>query len=156
MLWMHTYKLHIWTTSTHHARNTTPTPAEWKDTQVNGTIRMQYSSANTNVKQTNTTRTQTINEYSQVGGLEEEFEDTKVVIKICKSKKDRHHNSQKKNDERQTEIYKTHTTKDRVTRTQLKTGDDHRYSVRISSSCFTSRISSHVLFSKASYNYFKG
>ena len=60
---------------------------------------MQYSSANTNVKQTNTTRTQTINEYSQVGGLEEEFEDTKVVIKICKSKKDRHHNSQKKIDE---------------------------------------------------------
>ena len=71
-----------------------------KGTQVNGTIRIQYSSANTNVKQTNTTRTQTINEYSQVGGLQEEFEDTKGVIKICKSKKDRHHNGQKKNDER--------------------------------------------------------
>jgi hypothetical protein len=29
--------------------------------------------------------------------MEEEFEDTKCVIRICKSKKDRQHNGQKKN-----------------------------------------------------------
>ena len=55
----------------------------------------------------------------------EEFEDTKGVIKIHESK-DRQHNGQKKKDKRtkeQTTIYKhTHKTKDRVTRTQLKTG----------------------------------
>jgi hypothetical protein len=28
--------------------------------------------------------------------MEEEFEDTKCVIRICKSKKDRQHNGQKK------------------------------------------------------------
>ena len=76
------------------------------------------------MKQTNTTRTQTINENSQVGGLEEEFEDTKGVIKICKSKKDRHRNSQKKNDERTNNALQNiaHTTKDRVTRIPLKQG----------------------------------
>jgi hypothetical protein len=31
---------------------------------------------------------------------EEEFEDTKGVIRICKSGKDRQHNGQKKNDKR--------------------------------------------------------
>jgi len=39
----------------------------------------------------------------------EEFEDTKGVIRICKSKNDRQHNSQKKNTKRQTTIYKTYT-----------------------------------------------
>jgi hypothetical protein len=32
--------------------------------------------------------------------LKEEFEDTKRVIRICKSKKDRQHNGQKKKDKR--------------------------------------------------------
>jgi hypothetical protein len=50
----------------------------------------------------------------------EEFEDTKGVIRIRISKKKRQHNGQKKK-------YKTtnndlHRTKDRVTRTPLKTG----------------------------------
>jgi tRNA A-37 threonylcarbamoyl transferase component Bud32 len=45
---------------------------------------------------------------------EEEFEDTKGVIKIRKPKKDRQHNGQKKMDKRkwtkeQTTIYKTYT-----------------------------------------------
>ena len=38
--------------------------------------------------------------------VQEEFEDTKGVIRIRKSKKDRQHNDQKKNDKRKT-IYKT-------------------------------------------------
>ena len=40
--------------------------------------------------------------------VQEEFEDTKGVIRIRKSKKDRQHNDQKKNDKRKT-IYKTWT-----------------------------------------------
>ena len=44
-----------------------------------------------------------------------EFEDTKEVIRICKSK-DRQHNGQKKEDKQRS----THKTKDRVTRTSLK------------------------------------
>ena len=53
-----------------------------------------------------------------------EFEDTKGVIKIRKSKKDRQHNSQKKKDKRTNNDLQniTHKTKDRVTRTALKTG----------------------------------
>jgi len=97
----------------------------------NGMIRIQYSSTNINVNQNNTTRTQTINKHNQVGRLEEEFEDIKVVIKIRKSKKDRQHNDQKKNDERTNNNLQniTHKTKDRVTRTPLKTGDEHKCSV---------------------------
>ena len=38
---------------------------------------------------------------------EEEFEDTKGVIKIRKSKKDRQHNGQRKGTEGRTKIYKT-------------------------------------------------
>ena len=66
----------------------------------------------------------------------EEFEDTKGVIRIRKSKKNRQHNSQKKIEEKQTtqwpkvKIQKdkqrstkhTYKTKDRVTRTPLKSG----------------------------------
>ena len=48
--------------------------------------------------------------------LQEEFEDTKGVIRIHRAK-DRQHNGQKKKDKKT--IYKT---KDRVTRTPLKTG----------------------------------
>jgi hypothetical protein len=39
--------------------------------------------------------------------MEEEFEDTKGVIRIRKSKKDRQHNGQKKKYKRQTTVYKT-------------------------------------------------
>jgi len=47
----------------------------------------------------------------------EEIEDTKGVIRICKSKKDRQHNGQKKKDKRTNNDLQniTHKTKDRVT-----------------------------------------
>jgi hypothetical protein len=72
--------------------------------------------------------------------MSEEFEDTKGVIKNCKSKKDRQHNGRKKTDKRTNNDLQniTHKTKDRVTRTPLKTGDELRYSGRESSSCSTS------------------
>jgi hypothetical protein len=58
-----------------------------------------------------------------MGKIQEEFKDTKGVIRIRKSKKDRQHNDQKKKDKRTNNDLQntTHTTKDRVTRTQLKT-----------------------------------
>jgi hypothetical protein len=54
-----------------------------------------------------------------------------------KSKKDRRHNGQKKKDRQRSSKY-THKTKDRVTRTPLKTGGELRCSGRVSSSCSTS------------------
>ena len=55
--------------------------------------------------------------------MQEEFEDTKELIRIMKSKKVRQHNDQK--EKGQKDIHRstkhTHTTKDRVTRTPLKT-----------------------------------
>ena len=71
--------------------------------------------------------------------LQEEFEDTKGIIRIRKSKKNRQHNSQKKKD-KQRFIKQTHQTKDRVARTPLKIGGELRCSGRISSSCSTSGI----------------
>ena len=67
---------------------------------------------------------------------EEEFEDTKGIIRIRKSKKDRQHDGQKKKD---TQLFRkhTHNTKDRVTRIPLRTGDELRCSGRVSSSCST-------------------
>ena len=55
--------------------------------------------------------------------LKEEFEDTKGVIRIRKSK-DRQYNGQKKKNKRTNNDIQNiaHKTKDRVTRTQLKTG----------------------------------
>ena len=51
----------------------------------------------------------------------EEIEDTKVVMRIRKSKKHRQDNDQKKKDKRiKHDIQNIHKTKDRVTRTQLK------------------------------------
>ena len=49
--------------------------------------------------------------------LQEEFEDTKGIIRIRKSEKDRQHNGQKKKDKQRSTIH-IHKTKDRVTRTQ--------------------------------------
>jgi len=49
--------------------------------------------------------------------VKEEFEDTKGVIKIRKSK-DRQHNGQKKKDKQRSTKH-THKAKDRVTRTPL-------------------------------------
>jgi hypothetical protein len=67
----------------------------------------------------------------------EEFEDTKGVIRICKSKKGRQHNGQKKKYKQRSSKH-THKTKDRVTRTPLKTRDEIRCSGKVSSSCSTS------------------
>jgi len=50
----------------------------------------------------------------------EEFEDTKGLIRIRKSNKYRQHNGQKKKDKQRSTKHK-HKTKDRVTRTPLKT-----------------------------------
>ena len=50
---------------------------------------------------------------------QEEFEDTKGVTRIRKSKKNRQYSDQKDN---QRSTKHTHKTKDRVTRTPLKTG----------------------------------
>ena len=41
-------------------------------------------------------------------GFQQEFEDTKVIIRIRISKKNRQHNGQKKNPKGQTTIYKTY------------------------------------------------
>jgi len=72
--------------------------------------------------------------------MQEEFEDTKGVIRIRKSKKDRQYNGQKKQDERTNNDLKNiaHKTKDQVTRTPLKIGDVLRCSGRVCSSCYTS------------------
>ena len=69
--------------------------------------------------------------------IQEEFEDTKGVIRICKSKKDRQHNDQKKKyKQRSTKL--TYKTKDRVTQTPLKTGGELRCAGRVGNSCSTS------------------
>jgi hypothetical protein len=60
-----------------------------------------------------------------------EFKDTKGVIRIRKSK-NRKHNGQKKNKQRSTKH--THKTKDRVTRTPIKTGGERRCSGMVNSS----------------------
>jgi hypothetical protein len=54
--------------------------------------------------------------------LKEEFEDTKRVIRIRISKKNTQHNGQKSANGQTTSTKHTHKTKDRVTRTPLKTG----------------------------------
>ena len=70
--------------------------------------------------------------------FKEEFEDTKGVIRIRISKKSRQHNGQKKKYKRTNNDQHTHKTKDRVTRTPLKLGDELKCSEMISSSCSTS------------------
>ena len=71
----------------------------------------------------------------------EEFEDTRIRIRIRISKKKRQHNGQKKSTKGQKTIYKTYfciyKTKDRVTRTPLITGGDLSCSGRVSNSCST-------------------
>ena len=70
---------------------------------------------------------------------EEEFEDTKGLIRIPKSKKNRQHSGQKKKDKQRSTKH-THKTKDRITQTPLKAGGELRCSGRVSSSCSTSDI----------------
>ncbi len=78
----------------------------------------------------------------------EEFIDTKGVIRIRKSKKNRQHTGQKKkykrtnndlqNIHKQKSTTHIHKTKDRETRTPLKTAGELRCPRRVSSSCSTS------------------
>ena len=70
----------------------------------------------------------------------EEFEDTKGTIRIRISKRNRQHNGQKKKvqKDKQRSTKHTYKTKDRVTRTPLKTGGELRCFGRVSSSCSTS------------------
>jgi len=64
------------------------------------------------------------------------------VIRIRKSKKDRERNDKKKTNKKtnnkQQSIKHTHKTKDRVTRTPLKTWGERRCSGKVGSSCYTS------------------
>ena len=72
--------------------------------------------------------------------IRENFDDTKGVIRIRKSK-DRKQNGQKKKDKKwiNNNLQNiTHKTKDRVTQTQLTTGGELRSSRKVSSSCSTS------------------
>jgi hypothetical protein len=68
--------------------------------------------------------------------MKEALEDNKEVIIIRKSKKDLQHNGQTKKDKQRSTKH-THKTKDPVTRTPIKTGDELRCSGRVSSYCFT-------------------
>ena len=63
-----------------------------------------------------------------------EFEDTKGVIRIHKSKY-RQHNGQKKKDKKRSRNYNAQKTKDQATLTPLTTGVELRCSGRIISSC---------------------
>ena len=71
--------------------------------------------------------------------MKEEIEDTKGVIRICISK-NRKHNGQKKKVQKDKQRSTKHgyKTKDQVTRTSLKTGNELMCSGRVSSSCSTS------------------
>jgi hypothetical protein len=62
---------------------------------------------------------------------EEGFEDTKGAIRIRISKKNRQHNGKKKKVQKDKQRSTTHTykTKDRVTRTPLKTGGEHSHQI---------------------------
>ena len=68
---------------------------------------------------------------------QEEFKDTKGVMRIHKSKNNRQNNGQKKKDKQRSTKH-THKTKDRVTRTPLKTGSELVCSGSGSRSCSTS------------------
>jgi hypothetical protein len=84
----------------------------------------------------------------------EEFEDTKGVIRILNSK-NKQHNCQKKKYKRTNKDLQsiTHKTKDRVTRTPLKTGVELRCSGRVSSSCSNSGIGHFNKYHSYTYRY---
>jgi len=70
----------------------------------------------------------------------EEFEDTPGVIRIRISKKNKttHWLKEKVQKDKQRSTNHTYKTKDRVRRTPVKTGGEHRCSGRVNSSCSTS------------------
>ena len=69
--------------------------------------------------------------------IKEKFEDTKGIIRIRISKKNKQHNGQKKKYKGRFTKH-THRTKDRVTQTPLKTRGELMCSGRVRSSCSTS------------------
>ena len=70
---------------------------------------------------------------------QEEFEDTKGAIRIRISKNKQHNGEQKKpQKDKQRSTKHTYKTKDRVTRTPLKTGGELMCSGRVNNSCTTS------------------
>ena len=83
--------------------------------------------------------------------MQEEFEDTKEVIRIRKSKKDRHHNDQMKKDKRTNNNLENTAQKPkyRATRTILKTGSENGFPGRVSS-C---RSTGDTLSCYSSYKY---
>ena len=70
----------------------------------------------------------------------EEFEDTKGLIRIRTKEKNRQYNGQRKKvqKDKQRSTKYSHKTKDRVTRTPLKTRGELMCSRRVNSSCSTS------------------
>jgi len=68
---------------------------------------------------------------------QDECENTKGVIRIRKSKKDRQHNGQTKKDKQRSTEH-THKTTDQVTRTPLNIWGEFRGSGKMRSSCSTS------------------
>jgi hypothetical protein len=91
------------------------------------------------MKKTNSFPTYVHQESNRYFAMQEEFEDNKRVIRIRNSK-NRQHNGQKEKGQKdkQRSTKHIHKTKDRVTRTPLKTRDELRCSGRVSSSCPTS------------------
>ena len=73
----------------------------------------------------------------------EEFEDTKGAITIRISKNNKQNNAQKKKDKQRSTKH-TYKTKDRVTRTPLKTGGELRCSGRVGSSCCTNHSNCNI------------
>ena len=69
---------------------------------------------------------------------EVKFEDTKGAIRNRISKKNKHNGQKKVQTDKQRSTKHTYESKDRVTRTPLKPGDELRCSGRVSSSCSTS------------------
>jgi hypothetical protein len=91
------------------------------------------------MKKTNSFPTYVHQESNRYFAMQEEFEDNKRVIRIRNSK-NRQHNGQKEKGQKdkQRSTKHIHKTKDRVTRTPLKTRDELRCSGRVSCSCPTS------------------
>ena len=89
------------------------------------------------------TKDQSITVYfcSKTFFLQDEFEDTKGVIRICKLKKNRQYNGQ------------TQITKDWAKRTQLETGGEFMWSGRVRSSCSASDTRGVTLITRVYVNF---
>jgi hypothetical protein len=97
---------------------------------------MEWSFGGSSSKYVSNNMPTTCNKRFYIFCIQEEFKDTKGVIRIHKSKNDRQHNDQKKKDKQRSTKH-THKTKERATQTSLKTGDELRWSRCVSNSCST-------------------